>query len=270
MHDFRAFILDLDGVVYRGEQALPGAAEFVRWCDQTDRRVLFVSNNSFALPVDVTAKLARLGIPRPEGRVLTAGAAAVETLAGRHPGGSVYVLAVPDMAELCRRAGLRVVWRETIDAAVPDAVLVGLDRTLTYDRLRRGLRAIMAGATFLAVNRDPALPMEDGLDPGTGSIVVALEYASGKAAEIVGKPEPGIMLRALAHLDSAAADTLVVGDGLELDIVAGHRAGLTTALVLSGLSSATQAAVAEGDRKPDIIAEDLVALLEMLRASPPQ
>ena len=265
MRDYRAFILDLDGVIYRGERLLPGAREFISWADVTGRKLIFLSNNSFATPDEVTAKLARLGAPHPEGRVLTSGAAAARQIAARHPGGTVFVLGVASVERMVEAEGLRAVWREGMDGPPPDALLVGLDFDLSYDRLRRGLRAILAGADFIAVNRDPMLPVEGGLDPGTGSIVAALEYSSGRKAEIVGKPEPGVMLEALRAMSAEASETLVVGDGLELDIVAGHAAGMDTALVLTGMSTRAQAEAATGQAKPDLIFDGIGDLLAALQ-----
>jgi HAD superfamily hydrolase (TIGR01450 family) len=265
MRDYRAFILDLDGVIYRGERLLPGAREYIAWADASRRKLVFVSNNSFATPEEVTVKLARLGAPAPQGRVLTSGAAAARLIAARHPGGSVYVLGVPAVEGMVERAGLRSVWRAGMDTPTPDAVLVGLDFGLSYDRLRRGLRAILAGADFIGVNRDPMLPVEDGFDPGTGSLVAALEYASGRPAEIVGKPAPGIMLEALRAMGAEASETLVVGDGLELDIVAGHAAGIDTALVLTGMSTRAQAEAATGLSKPDYVFDGIGDLLTALQ-----
>ena len=260
MKDYQAYLLDLDGVVYRGELLLPGARELVEWLDATGRKALYLSNNSIATPDEVAAKLRRLGMPRPEGRVLTAGQAAVQMVARRFPGGSVYVLGLPSVERMAEAAGLRVI-RDGDGDERPDAVLVALDRSLTYDRLRRALRGILAGAAFFSVNRDPRLPVEDGFEPGTGSIAAALEYASGQRAEIAGKPAPGIVLEAMRLLDARPEETLMVGDGLDLDIVAGHAAGVTTALVLTGLTTAEQAQDASGERKPDVIYPDLTALL---------
>jgi len=285
---FRAFLLDLDGVVYRGERLLAGARELVDWADATGRRVLFLSNNSFATVDEVAAKLARLGVARPQGRTLTAGYAASQAIAQRFPGGSVYALAVPSVAGMLREAGLRLVADEAPTGGAPtgarvngepthsvtphhderpDAVLVGLDRTLTYARLRQALRAILAGSAFYAVNRDPRLPIEDGFEPGTGSLVAALEYASGMSAEVIGKPGPGIVYQALKRIEATADETLMIGDALDLDVVAGHAAGLATALVLSGLSAPQDAAAATGARKPEYVFADLAALLAALRAS---
>ena len=283
MARFRAFLLDLDGVVYRGERILPGARELVGWADATGRRVLFLSNNSFATVEEVAAKLARLGVAQPQGRTLTAGWAAAQAIAQRFPGGSVYALAVPSVAGMLHDAGLRIVADEAPVSATapddarhpaatqhgerPDAVLVGLDRTLTYARLRQALRAILAGAAFYGVNRDPRLPIEDGFEPGTGALVAALEFASGMTAEVIGKPGPGIVYQALQRVGVGPDATLMVGDALDLDVVAGHAAGLTTALVLSGLSTAQDAAVAVGARKPEYVFADLAALLAALQAS---
>lgn len=265
MRDYRAFILDLDGVIYRGEQLLPGAREFITWADTSGRKLIFLSNNSFATPDEVTAKLARLGAPAPEGRVLTAGAAAARQIAARHPGGSVYVLGVASVERMVEREGLHVVWRDGMEGPTPNAVLVGLDFDVTYDRLRRGLRAILAGADFIAVNRDPTLPVENGFDPGTGSLVAALEYSSRRTAEIIGKPAPGVMLEALRAMGAAAGETLVVGDGLALDIVAGHAAGMDAALVLTGMNTRAQAEAATGPEKPDLIFDGIGDLLAALQ-----
>ncbi len=263
--DYQAVLLDLDGVVYRGEQLLPGARELVEWLDATGRRALYLSNNSLAAPADVVAKLERLGMPRPEGRVLTAGQVAAQVLGRRIPGGRVFVLALPAIERMVEAAGLRPVWRDAEDGPVPDAVLVGLDRSLTYDRLTRGLRAVLGGAAFIAVNRDPRLPVEDGFEPGTGSVTTALEYASGRQAEIIGKPAPGIVHEALRQLGVDAAHALMVGDGLDLDIVAGHRAGVDTALVLTGLTTAELARDATGERQPGAIYAGMPELLVALK-----
>lgn len=263
--DVSAFLLDLDGVVYRGELLLPGARELVEWVDATGRSVAFVSNNSFATVAEVTEKLARLGTPQPEGRVVTAGWATVAAIAHRFPGGRVFPLTGPSVVEMVRAAGLRPVWLDAEDGPVPDAVVIGLDRTLTYERLARALDAALAGSALYAVNRDPRLPVERGFRPGTGAMVAAVEAASGRRAEMIGKPAPGIVLQALQLLGVRPERALMVGDGLDLDIVAGHAAGVTTALTLSGLTTADEAAEATGVRKPEYIFEDLADLLATAR-----
>ncbi|HEX8729758.1 MAG TPA: HAD-IIA family hydrolase [Ktedonobacterales bacterium] len=258
---FTAYLLDLDGVVFRGEQLLPGARELVEWIDATGRQAAFVSNNSFATVEEVTEKLLRLGAPRPQGRVITAGWATISVIAQRFPKGRVFPLTGPSMVEMVRAAGLTPVWLEAEDGPTPDAVLIGLDRTLTYDRLARALDAALSGAALYAVNRDPRLPVEDGFRPGTGAVVAAVEAASGRRAEMIGKPAPGILLQALDMLGAPRERALMVGDGLDLDIVAGHAAGVATVLTLSGLTSATEAEDATGKRRPEYIFADLAELL---------
>lgn len=259
--DFSAYLLDLDGVVYRGDLLLPGARELVEWIDATGRKAAFVSNNSFATVEEVTEKLARLGTPRPHGRVVTAGSATVQVIAQRFPGGRVYPLAGDSIVRMLREAGLRPVWVDVREGPAPDAVLIGLDRTLTYERISRALDAALAGAALFAVNRDPRLPVERGFEPGTGACVAAVEAASGMRAELVGKPAPAILHQALQLLGTPPEQALMIGDGLDLDIVAGHAAGVTTALTLSGLTSAEEAAQASDDRKPEFIFDDLAGLL---------
>ncbi len=155
---------------------------------------------------------------------------------------------------------------ESVDGPLPDAVLIGLDRTLTYARLARALTAALAGAALYAVNRDPRLPVEHGFEPGTGAMVAAVEAASGIRAEMIGKPAPGILLEALHLLNAPVEQALMVGDGLDLDIVAGHAAGMATALTLSGLTSAEEAASARGERRPEYVFDDLAGLLAEARA----
>lgn len=265
--NFSAYLLDLDGVVYRGNLLLPGAREFVEWIDSAGRKAAFVSNNSFATVEEVTEKLARLGTPRPEGRVVTAGSATIAKIAQRFPGGRVYPLTGSSMVTMLVSAGLKPVWTEGEDGPAPDAVLIGLDRTLTYERLARALNASLAGAALYAVNRDPRLPVERGFQPGTGAVVAAVEATTGRTCEMVGKPAPGILLDAVELLGVSAEQTLMIGDGLDLDIVAGHAAGMATALTLSGLTSATEAATASGERKPDMVYEDLAGLLAAAMAT---
>lgn len=270
MRDYRGYILDLDGVVYRGDLVLPGARELTEWVDATRRRLVFLSNNSVATPQEVAAKLARLGIPRPEDRTLTAGLAAVQDIARRHAGARVLVLALPSIERLAREHGLAVVSADAPPAAdgpLPEVVLAGLDRTLTYARLKHAMQAVLAGAEIVAVNRDPRLPVEGTFEPGTGSIVAALEYASGQRARMIGKPAPEIVHEAVRQLDVALDDVLMVGDGLDLDIPAGRAAGVATALVLTGLTTAAQLGTAVAATRPDLVFDGLSQLLRAAQAA---
>jgi HAD superfamily hydrolase (TIGR01450 family) len=265
--DYRAYLLDLDGVFYRGAQLLPGAREFVAWLDATDRDYRYLSNNSMQSPEEVAARLRRLGVPAPDFRVLTASQAAITLLAERWPGAPVWIVGLPPLRQMAARAGLRVLNLRQGDAPDDPAVgaetarvvLVGLDRSLTYEGLRLATRAVLAGAELLGINRDPQLPMEDGFDPGCGAILAALEVATRRPATIVGKPAPTLLLTAIAAMQADPTTTVMVGDAIEMDIAAGQRAGIDTILVLSGLTDAQHAAIA--DPTPTYVLRDLAAIL---------
>lgn len=271
LKNYQTFLLDLDGVFYRGDQVLPGAQAFVAWLEATRRDYRYLSNNSMASPADVAAKLRRLGIPAPDFRVLTASQAAITLLAQRWPGQPVWIVGLPPLRQMAAQAGLRVLNLRQNDApddpaAGPETarvVLVGLDRTLTYEGLRLATRALLAGAEFLSINHDPQLPMEDGFDPGCGSIAAALQVSSRRTDAIVGKPAPTMLLAAIREMQADPATTVMIGDGIELDIAAGQAAGIDTILVLSGLADAAQAAVAQPT--PTHILRDLAEVLAQAR-----
>ncbi len=269
MKAYQTFLLDLDGVIYRGDLLLPGAREFIAWMEATGKHYRYLTNNSMIGPTAVAAKLRRLGIPTTPAQVVTASDAAVHMIARRQPGARCWVVALPPIRQMAATAGLHVLNLHYGDA--PDdphfgpesaqVVLVGLDRSLTYEGLRLALRALLAGAEFIAVNRDPVLPVEDGFDPGCGAILSALEYASRRQAAIVGKPSPELLIETLAELDADPATSVMIGDAIEMDITAGHNAGIDTILVLSGNTSAQRAQTAQP--APTIIAKDLAEVLRL-------
>ena len=267
MQDYRAYLLDLDGVVYRGALLLPGARDFIAWLDATGRDYRYLSNKSMQSPTEVAARLRGLGIPAPDGRVLTASQAAVEVLAERLPEQPVWIVGLPPLRQMAAQAGLRVLNLAHSDApddpaAGPEtarAVLVGLHRAVTYEDLRLATRAVLAGAELWGVNRDPQLPMEDGFDPGCGAILAALEVATRQQARIVGKPSPALLLTALRDMGADPATAVMVGDAIDMDVAAGQAAGIATILLLSGLTDATHAAAAKPP--PTAIFRDLADLL---------
>jgi HAD superfamily hydrolase (TIGR01457 family) len=261
MRDYSAFLIDLDGVVYRGNSLCRGAREFVLWLQENRKSFLFLTNSSAASQAQVSAKLAQLGIVTAADRVLGAGEAAVRNIARRFPGGSAYLVGEPAIHALLLQHGLRVVNGSSERA---DVVLCCLDRGFDYGKLAGAVSAVRGGAAFLAANRDPLLPVADGVLPGCGAIVAAIEASSGVQAETVGKPEPMLFTEAMALLDAAPEQTLMIGDNLGIDILGGRRAGADAALVLSGISTASQleqAAVA-----PNHVFQDLAQLLDALRA----
>lgn len=253
---YTAYLIDLDGVIYRGEELLPGAKEFVAWLDAKQKKYLFLTNNSFASGTQVIAKLARLGITTNESHVLGAGEAAVHNIARRFPGARVYVVGEQPLLDMVQAQQLIPV---AIDSSKADAVLVGLDRHFDYKKLTFATAAVRAGATFIAINRDPLLPIAGELIPGCGAMVAAIEAASSTAPEVIGKPQPALLQEAMHLLKSQPHETLMIGDGLDTDIAGGKAAHTYTLLVLSGKDS--RESLTNSPFKPDFVYENLAAMM---------
>ena len=248
-----AWVLDLDGVVWRGDQALPGAADAVARLRAAGERVLFVTNNSFAEAATTEAKLGRMGIPAAGDVVSSAmaGASLVE------PGERVLVCGGPGIAEAVTGRGAEPVMNRGTEDGVGDVdvVMVGYHRDFDYERLRVATFALQRGARLVATNDDATYPTDEGILPGGGSLVAAVAYASGQAAEVAGKPHPPMaeLVRAMV-----GAGGTVVGDRPDTD---GHFAvtlGYRWALVLSGVTAADDLPV---DPTPDVVAPDLASLV---------
>ena len=248
-----AWVLDLDGVVWRGDQALPGAADAVARLRAAGERVLFVTNNSFAEAATTEAKLGRMGIPAAGDVVSSAmaGASLVE------PGERVLVCGGPGIAEAVAGRGAEPVMNRGTEDGVGDVdvVMVGYHRDFDYERLRVATFALQRGARLVATNDDATYPTDEGILPGGGSLVAAVAYASGQAAEVAGKPHPPMaeLVRAMVGPEGT-----VVGDRPDTD---GHFAvtlGYRWALVLSGVTAADDLPV---DPTPDVVAPDLASLV---------
>jgi HAD superfamily hydrolase (TIGR01457 family) len=259
MLPYTTYLIDLDGVVYRGNELLPGAREFIDWLEANHKKYLFLTNNSFATGAQILAKLAHMGIHSDEAHLLTAGQAAVQNIARRIPAGRVYVVGEQPLIDLVTALGLSAV---PADSSEADAVLVGLDRTFDYEKLTCATNVVRAGALFITINRDPLLPIAGGFIPGCGSLAAAIEGASGVNPEVVGKPEPMLLLEAMELLQSEPADTVMIGDGLDVDILAGQNAGTHTLFVLSGRNSRED--VEQSSIKPEYIYTDLSDVLKDL------
>ncbi len=251
------YLIDLDGVIYRGEVLVPGAQEFVHWLNARHKKYLFLTNNSFASETQVLTKLQRLGIATDQTHILGAGQAAVQNIAHRFPGAYVYVVGEEPLFDMLREHTLPIANQAGHAAEV---VLVGLDRQFDYTTLTAAVRAVRAGAAFIAINRDPLLPIAGDLIPGCGAMVAAIQAASGSEPEIIGKPQPTLLREAMRKLDSQPDETVMIGDGLDTDIQAGISAGTHTLLVFSGKDS--RADLARSSIKPDYTYDNLAALMK--------
>lgn len=254
---YTTYLIDLDGVIYRGESLVPGAKAFVDWLERTGKKYLFLTNNSFASEQQVLDKLLALGIETSLQHVLGAGQAAIRQIARRFPGGTIHLIGERPLYDIALAYGLKIVGTHTERV---DAVLVGLDREFTYEKLTEAILAVRNGAAFIAINRDPLLPTANGFIAGTGTMVAAIEAGSSISPEVIGKPQPALLQEAMQTLGSTPEETVMIGDGLEVDILAGKAAGTHTLLVLSGRAS--RETLERSTIQPDLVYENLAAVLE--------
>src|SRR5438093_4862204 len=257
----RVVIFDLDGVLYRGEQPLPGAVETVKRLRVAGKRVLYATNNSTRTRAEYVTRLRGFGFECELDDVVTSAWATAQYLKqkGLRPRDPLVVGMDGFKAEL-REAGIldreHAVPRpfSAASGAPADMVLVGLHQAVTYDDLAEAQRALVAGAPFIAANKDTAYPVEGGrLLPGAGAIVAALETASGRVAVCVGKPEPFMFQEALRRAGASGAEAIVVGDSLQTDVLAAHRVGAIGVLITTGVTSETMAASSDGVKADHVI-----------------
>ena len=254
LQSIKSLMIDLDGVLYRGNEAIVGAKEFVALLQRERVSFLLLTNNSTRTPGQYVTKLAKMGIAIKESDVLTSAQATALYMERIAPlGARVYAIG---------EEGLQAALQEKYTVAEEGAsfVVVGLDRGLTYEKLKTATLLIRSGARFIATNPDRTLPTEEGLIPGNGAIVAALEAATGVAPFVVGKPEPAIFDLALARMGVGKEGAAVIGDRLETDVLGGRRAGLITIFVLSGATSRQE--LENSSIKPDLVFEDVRQLYE--------
>jgi glycerol 3-phosphatase-2 len=255
--EFDGLLVDLDGVVWIGREMVPGAVEALSKLLANGKEIVFVTNNSVKRPSEYAARLREAGIEIADGRVLTGGAATARLAAERvGQGGTAYVIGAPGFKKTVAAAGLTLLDGEAAQSA--DAVIVSAHREFDYAELFTATRALQADASLFGTSRDPTLPMPGGAWPGTGATLAAVETASGKVAEIGGKPEPHLFEQARALIPGAGR-VAIVGDRIASDIEGGRRAGLATVLVLTG--AATRADAEAATPPPDHLIDDLPALL---------
>jgi glycerol 3-phosphatase-2 len=252
------FILDLDGCVWIGDEPTPRAVEALDELRRAGKRVAFATNDPRGATEDYVTRLWGLGLRASLRDVVTVGGAMQHLLADTRSGRTAFVIGTAPLRRHVADAGLRVL-NGTDLASRAEVVIVGGTEDLVYDDLRQATLALRRGADFLATGRDPTYPRPDGLWPGTGAIVAAVEYATGRTAEVVGKPQPQLLLTAVDRLGDGR--TLVVGDRVDSDLAAAAAADLDAALVLTGEATREDA---DGFEPPPVAIGDTLAAL-MLR-----
>jgi NagD protein len=222
------FLIDMDGVIYRGGHLIPGADRFINDLRRAEVPFRFLTNNSQRTRRDVATRLQRLGIDVEPEHVYTCAQATARYLAQQRPGGTAYVIGEGGLLTALHENGYSVVDRD------PDYVVVGEGRTLSFEMVEAALKMILGGAKLIATNLDPNCPTESGLRPGCGATAAMLEAASGVKAFSVGKPSPVMLRGARKELGLTTDQTVVIGDTMETDILGGVQLGFKTILVLSG------------------------------------
>ncbi len=253
----KAVLFDMDGVIYRGNLPLPGVNELLAFLEAHDIQYACITNNSTRTSAQFAAKVQSMDLHIPAERIITSAVATNLYLRSIAPRGTpIFAIGMEGLIEPLFSDGYFV-----LDEQTPRYVVVGGDFDLTYAKLRTACLAIRAGATFIGTNPDTTFPAEDGIIPGCGALLAALRAATSQEPLIIGKPEPALFDAAIALLGAQPSTTLIVGDRYDTDIVGGARAGLATAMVLTGVSTAEEAA--QGPVATDLIVNDLPTLLSL-------
>jgi NagD protein len=246
------FLIDMDGVIYRGSELIPGADRFIGDLLSLNLPFLFLTNNSQRTRRDVMTKLNRLGIRVDESHIFTCAMATARFLAAQKPGGTAYVIGEGGLLHALHQNGYSIVDHD------PDYVVVGEGRAVTYEMVETAVRMVMRGAKLIATNLDPNCPTQAGLRPGCGAIVAMLETATGRKAFSVGKPSPVMMRAARKELGLDASRTTMIGDTMYTDILGGVQMGYRTILVLSGGTARDD--LAAFAYRPDLVVDSIADL----------
>ncbi len=246
---YAGYLIDLDGTMYRGNEPIDGAKEFIQHLQQTSTPHMYVTNNATSTQSAVIAKLKKFGIDAKEEQVLTSAIAAANYIKEKQAGNQVYMIGEVGLREALEKEGMIV----TDEAS--DYVVVGLDRELTYEKLATACTLIRNGATFISTNKDAAIPTEAGFKPGNGSITQAVAVSTGVKPIYIGKPEAIMVEQALHYLQMSKEEVLMVGDNYDTDITFGIDAQIDTLMVLTGVS--TREHLQGGVKQPTYIEENL-------------
>lgn len=230
MKSIQHFITDMDGVLVKGKQIIPGADRFIARLEERGREYLVLTNNSLYTPRDLAHRLQTMGLEIPTKRLFTSAMATASFLQSQRPKGTAFVIGESGLTQAIHGIGY------VITDIEPDYVVLGETEGYNYEIITKAIRLIDAGARFIATNPDVTGPTEMGIVPGCGAMAALIERATGRAPFYVGKPNPLMIRAALNYLDVHSEDTAMVGDRMDTDIIAGVESGMRTILVLSGVT----------------------------------
>lgn len=248
------YLIDMDGVIYKGSELIPGADRFINELIRKKIPFLFLTNNSQRTRRDVATKLQRMGINVNETHIYTCADATAWFLSQQKPDGTAFVIGEGGLLQALHSNGYSIVDHD------PDYVVVGEGRTFTMETIEAAVRMIMNGAKLIATNLDPNCPTPKGLRPGCGAIVAMLEKATGIEAFSVGKPSPVMMRAARKEMELTAGQTTMIGDTMETDILGGTQMGYRTVLVLSGGTRIED--LARYAFRPDVVVDSVAELID--------
>jgi NagD protein len=233
--EIHSWLMDMDGVLVREEEPIPGAADFIARLRELEIPFLVLTNNSIYTARDLAARLRNSGIELPEDRIWTSALATARFLDDQRPGGSAYVIGEAGLTTALHSTGYTLTERN------PEYVVLGETRTYSFERITQAIRLIAGGARFIATNPDATGPTLDGPLPATGSVAALISRATGVEPYFVGKPNPLMMRSALNAIDAHSETAAMIGDRMDTDVVSGLEAGMETILVLSGLTTGEDA-----------------------------
>lgn len=245
----------MDGVIYHGNQILPGVAEFIDWLHRENKEYLFLTNNSGYTPKELQQKLARMGLDVSEEHFYTSALATAAFLKKQDPGCSVYAIGEAGLLNALYDAGI------TMNDVNPDYVVVGESKSYSLDTLTKATNLVLKGAKLIGANSDLTGPIENGIMPACRALVAPIELATGKQAYFCGKPNPLMMHTGLEILGCHSAEAVMVGDRMDTDVVVGMESGMSTVLVLSGVS--TRETVDTFAYRPSIILDGVGSIVDV-------
>jgi NagD protein len=228
----KSFLLDMDGVLVRGRTPIPGAQEFITRLTETGTKFLVLTNNPMYTPRDLQHRLKSEGLDIPEDRLFTSAMATAKFLNNQRPNGSAFVIGEAGLTQALYDIGY------VLTSTNPDYVVLGETTFYNFERITQAIRFVAAGARFIATNPDATGPSEKGIMPACGAMAALIEKATGIMPYYIGKPNPLMMRSALRYLDAHSEETIMVGDRMDTDVIAGMESGVETILVLSGVTKA--------------------------------
>ncbi len=228
------YLIDMDGVLVRGRTAIPGAQEFIDRLRERGAKFLIVTNNPMYTPGDLAHRLKSVGLDIPADRIFTSAMATAQFLRSQAPGGTAYVIGESGLTSALHEAGYIITDHD------PDYVVLGETMSLNFEMITRAIQLVAAGARFIATNPDPSGPVETGIAPACGAVAAMIEKATGRSPLFIGKPAPLMMRAAMNYLNVHSQNTVMVGDRMDTDIIAGIQAGMETVLVLTGVTARNQ------------------------------